>query len=545
MTLRFALPLLRSCALLVVSSCATPSSTSQCPGDSALVLTAGTASSNATPSASAPSDSSLPGKPRRTGISQASKRLVCSLPQELTLEAHFSKGFVEPRFVDEVRTLLDAYAAPGCTTKLRTRTIEIDTPEEELVAQKGGLERRREAYSSPGTKVDIDMRSGFSGFVVRYGTVTGELSFWPPKDTVALEYFLTSEIRELTARVEGKPIRFGCVAAKGTECFSNPIAGGIGGAVTMKNLLAEYCPYYELVPLDLSEEIPDGLVGILVTQPAGAFLESEIKKLDAYLMRGNTTLATYVSAVNIEPLDRAMKATLSTHGLEPLLRGYGITSRNEVMWDDDGALSFSALGDDAKPYTLLHPPTMVATGDRLDTSFAPFTGMLGLPFPFASPLEVHREKQPEAAFRVIARTTKTAHTSKENGLALAAFGARGGDGGGAEHTLAVAVEGKLKSAFSAKVSRTPSRLLVVSSSQFFGNPFTHAGSAPPVPPQLQMMGGLGGDPELLAVGNVYATRYFARTFSNLKNTLDWIAGEPDYAELTADLLVRDGVTSSP
>ena len=83
-----------------------------------------------------------------------------------------------------------------------------------------------------------------------------------------------------------------------------------------------------------------------------------------------------------------------------------------------------------------------------------------------------------------------------------------------QHVVAVAIGDKddgdkskclFKSAYEGKegqgmtapaVSAQPSRILVISSPQFLDNPFARQGNAPPMPPQMQMMGGMGGDEDL-------------------------------------------------
>jgi len=140
---------------------------------------------------------------------------------------------------------------------------------------------------------------------------------------------------------------------------------------------------------------------------------------------------------------------------------------------------------------------------------------------------------------VLARSSKEAATEAGKALKLGAFGARPLKGPTGEQPLALIVEGKLKSAFGAAAAKTPSRVLIVSSSRFLANPFSLAGKPPPLPPQLQMMGDVGGDEQLKMIGQVYSARFSTRSIVSLMNTVDWLGGENDLSELRADLLLRD------
>jgi hypothetical protein len=113
--------------------------------------------------------------------------------------------------------------------------------------------------------------------------------------------------------------------------------------------------------------------------------------------------------------------------------------------------------------------------------------------------------------------------------------------------MAIALEGKIKSAFAGKEppikdlavpaeSKDKARLLVISSSQFLANPFARAGNAPPMPPQMMMMGGMGGDEDLQAIAGPYAGSYLTTTILAFKNILDWMGGDSDLIAASAKLL---------
>ena len=89
-----------------------------------------------------------------------------------------------------------------------------------------------------------------------------------------------------------------------------------------------------------------------------------------------------------------------------------------------------------------------------------------------------------------------------------------------KNAYATEVIGKLKSAFAGEKADDisvperapqPSRVLVVSSSQFVTNPFAYAGNGPELGGQFAMFGAVGGDPQLQMIAGPYAQRYLTNT----------------------------------
>jgi ABC-type uncharacterized transport system involved in gliding motility auxiliary subunit len=120
-----------------------------------------------------------------------------------------------------------------------------------------------------------------------------------------------------------------------------------------------------------------------------------------------------------------------------------------------------------------------------------------------------------------------------------------------QQVIAAAAEGKLKSAFpegdnqgivAAAQAPTPSRVVVVSSSQFLTNPFAYAGNGPELGGQFAMFGNVGGDQELLMFAGPYAQSYLTNTILSLKNTLDWISGDTDLLAASAKIIGFSNLT---
>src|SRR6185436_259849 len=80
------------------------------------------------------------------------------------------------------------------------------------------------------------------------------------------------------------------------------------------------------------QAVDEALDGLIVTQPAKDISEKELRRLDEFVLRGKS-LAVFASWVNVKASDATMNATLSAHGLEKLLDGYGVEMKKDVVLD--------------------------------------------------------------------------------------------------------------------------------------------------------------------------------------------------------------------
>src|SRR5207247_1440646 len=112
--------------------------------------------------------------------------------------------------------------------------------------------------------------------------------------------------------------------------------------------------------------------------------------------------------VNIKASDAAMKAELSTHGLEKLLDGYGIEMKKEAVLDWGRGIQIPVQAQSGQMIWFRAPGIVQAQYDDrlsekeqvLDHTFAGFFRLDELAFPFPSTLVPHPEKQPEAQLKV-------------------------------------------------------------------------------------------------------------------------------------------------
>lgn len=479
-------------------------------------------------------------------LSRATRRLVSSvLTDEVRIDAYVSQGFAPPAFVDALKATLDQYQAAtfedgAARSKSRAR-CEVHTVLNDAVDRRAAIERGLSERALVTDDPDrVDLRRGFIGIEVTYKGARAPIPWWPPDDLRTLEYFIDTKIREVQAIADDAVTTIG-VASHGEQ---SPLAEASlyprQPAASLQSIVKQYTPFYRLEDIDLSREAANPeWRALLVVQRDAAFSDAELAEIDRYLTVGGRTLIVVASAARTATRDRQMRPIAGASGLEGLLSAYGVDLVEKIVVDPERAYALAVIGDDGRDATLRHPLIPVLGPTDIAPSFEPWRGLTDLPFPFASPLALHPEKQPGAKLTVVAHTSRstTVAAPTAHGFRIEEANQWTPEGTAAEQPIAVLVEGKIKSAFDAtKASSSSSRLLVVSSSAFFANPFARAGDPPPVPPQMEMMGGRPGDEKLQAIATPYSQKYAKVAIASLLNLLDWASDNGDFAELMTKLV---------
>ncbi len=507
-------------------------------------------------------------KSERFTLSKGSARLVREgLKQDLQVEIYVTRGLPKHEaFIQDLADLMGEYETAS-NGKLKYTIIEPKTDEQKTAAKEAGLQEAAFGEGSETGRDQATISRGFMGMAFKYGSEKEAIPILSPDSSQGLEFWITNKIRELRDRADNVYQKFGVVTGKDEIKLtdSNLVAaqGGRGGGPSMKGILDQALPFYKIEEVDLQNgeaEINKELSGIIITQPAKDYSEKELRRIDQFLMEGNKSLVVFAGAVNLKASDAAMKAELNTHGLDKLLDGYGVEMKKEAIMDWGRPIRIAVPTQSGQVvgvlgYGMVHAQHIDGLDEKdqtLDSSFAGFFRIDELSFPFPSTLVAHPEKQPGAQMKVVARSTPrtTIDTSDAIDLKFSSQVKPKGEYG--QRAMAISLEGKLKSAFTGDnqgietpaESKDKSRILVVSASQFLANPFARAGNAPPMPPQMQMMGGMGGDEDLLMLSGGYAQNYLTATILAFKNVLDWMGGDSDLIAASAKLLQEPKLTYS-
>jgi hypothetical protein len=523
-------------------------------------------------------------KSERFSLSKGSAHLVHELNKELAVTVYVTRGLPKHEaFIQDLTDMMNEYERAG-NGRFIYSIVEPKTDDERAKAKEDGLQ---EAAFGEGSKTGKDqalISKGFMGISFKYGSEKEAIPILSPEQSQGLEFWISNKIREISARADNKFQKFGVVTGKDEIKLSdaNLVASqgrGQQGGPTMKGILEQALPFYKFEDVDLQNgdaEINKELVGILITQPGKDYTEKELRRIDQFLMHGNKAVVIVAGAVNLKASDATMKAELNLRGLDKLLDGYGVEMKKEAILDW-GRPALIRIPTQGQTVLFAHPAVVQAQhddrldekGQLLDQTFPGFFRMEELVFPFPSTLVAHPDKQARARMKVVARSTpkSTVITGDHADMGINTEWKPSGEYG--QRAMAIALEpgccdgtntcldgdackaGVIKSAFAGKEadgisapaeSKGPGRLLVISAAQFLANPFARSGNAPPMPPQMMMMGHMGGDENLQMISQPYAQQYLTGSILGFKNILDWMGGDSDLIAVSAKLLGETNLT---
>jgi hypothetical protein len=496
-------------------------------------------------------------KAEKFTLSKGSGNLLRSMKQELTLDAYVTKGLPKlDAFVRDLRDLLQEYKNAG-GGKFDYAIIEAKDEDAKKKAKDAGLIEQPFGEASD-TDEKAAVTQGFMGLIFKYGEQQDVIKFIPPDRTDGLEFWISNKIREIRDKGDDIHHKLGVLTGvdeiKTTEDNLTPHTMG---KYAIQGIITQNFPFYSFQDVDLKKgesEVPDELDGLIVTQPGRDLSDKELRRIDQFVMKGKS-LAVFASAVNVKASDATMNATLSTHGLDKLLEGYGVTMNKDAVLDRGRGVHVivptaggMAQIDLPQVLEVQDDPRFSGSEQLVDTSFPCVFRVADIAVPFASSLSIKGDKQPGAKIHVVMRSSPfSAHltgdtadlkplqkwTGKLKGLQQEQF------------AIAAAVEGTLKSAFPdgdkdgvdvPAESTHPARIFVLASSQFLANPLARAGNGPDMGQYGQMMPNLGGDEQLLMLAGPYAQQFVTGTILVFKNTLDWLIGDTDLLAVSAKIL---------
>lgn len=507
-------------------------------------------------------------KDERFSLSKGSGNLVAKLKSDLTVEVYVTRGLAKVNiFVDDLVYLLKEYerAAGG---RVKLTITEPKTEEERKKAEEAGLKAMLLQESTKGNQASL--AQGYMGIVLKYKTEKETIPQLAPGWEQGLEFMISSKIRQLRDRADKSKPKVGILKGKDELTLEDPnltARQGQGGGVNLKGVVDQWFPFYDFEDVDLkdgADPIKKELVGLIMTQPKKDYTEKELRRIDEFLMLGGKSLAVFASAANLKQGEKDMKAELSTHGIEGLLRGYGVEMKKDVVLDWGSQFNVPVRTQTGAVQAIPYPAIALVNDDPrapadkklLDASFAGFFRLPSMPFPYPSTLELLTDKQPnDVKLTAVARTTPNATALTDSPADLKwRFTGWQPKGQYAQRIIAATVEGKLKSAYAGQKAmdgitvpeRAPkeSRILVISSSQFLTNPFAYSGNGPEMGGRFQMFGAMGGDRDLLQLAGGYAESQLKFMLLGFSNMLSWTAGDMDLLAISAKLVGNPDLTYS-
>lgn len=261
-------------------------------------------------------------------LSDGTKRIVRGLQDQLTITVYFTANQPPPANDDErsLRDQLDEYrTVSGGRIKLVYVTPDND-------------ERRRQADSAGCEKAPlqaVDQRQEQATIQEVYRCVTFEyrgsrekIAFLPP-GVQGLEYELSSIIKNLSLPQADRERTIGFLGGHGELTPEE-------GMQYLPQLLEQARLSYRTRTVNLNSgenDVPSDIKGLIIMNPNQRITERELRKLDAYLMRGGA-IAVFAGGVNFPATDPAnATGTAAEHHLNDWLSGYGINIQNNVILD--------------------------------------------------------------------------------------------------------------------------------------------------------------------------------------------------------------------
>ncbi len=294
----------------------------------------------------------------------------------------------------------------------------------------------------------------FFGIRFTYGAVEDRIEAIDPD--ASRNIGLSIHLRLRTIRDRGGMVqrKIGVLTGHGEASLSDPLLG----RDSVASLIAKAIPIFRFVDVDLRRQpsIDPSLDGLIVLQPKSDLSEDELRAIDRFVLRGHS-LVVVTSAVQVRA-DDTQKADLERHGLDRLLRGYGIEIGNDAVLDETQSLK--------RREAEAAPSFVVVDKSGLRNASLPLWRTDRLVLPFASSVTVRPDAQPEAALQVLATSSANAEIARTSPLDLS----RSPGGTRSPVALAASVEGTLTSAFGKERSAAPARVLAIASAGLWQNP---------------------------------------------------------------------------
>jgi|WetSurMetagenome_2_1015567.scaffolds.fasta_scaffold08155_4 gliding-associated putative ABC transporter substrate-binding component GldG len=394
-------------------------------------------------------------------ISRVSKKTVEHLDDIVNIKAYFTKNLPVKYLTteQEVEDILNEYANYS-NGKIKVKVIDPTT----LADSQNAMA----AIGIPTLQFNVvqndsfQVVQGYLGISIEYG---GQRQTIPVVgDTQNLEYQITSAIKKLT----GKEMpTIGLVTSNGTISASEPTSASENTIAEAKAKLSEL---YKLKNIDLAKDkITDDISTLLLVGPKEKFTEDELKKIDAFVMKGKS-LIILADGVNVAKGSNAVKNDL---GWDKLLSGYGLKLNNDLVSDtSNGRASFSSNnGAYTMNYMINYPLWPKILPNNLDDKNVITANLQNLILPWASSIEITLKDGENIS--VLAKSTNSAWLQTDNfniNPRAVIPSVKAG-----QYDLAVYVSGKLTSPYG-QGSTDEARIILVGDSDFATDNFAGSGS---------------------------------------------------------------------
>ncbi len=274
---------------------------------------------------------------QRFTLSDASKKLVATLPDRLTVKAFISSD-LPPQVSSIARYLRDMLEEYATYSQGKMVWESLDPSKDEKIKDEARRLKVQEARLSVYQKTKASVTSTFLGVAFQYGGKVESLPF--VSDVSNLEYLISSTIRRLTTKQK----KVGFTTGHGEPSTSK------GLAAAGKALEA-----HQIITVDLKEgkkPIPEDVDVLVMVGPTQRLAERAKYELDQFLMKGKA-LAILVDGMVLQtPRGQFMPgqappriAQANVTGLRDQLAYYGVKLNEDLVMDQQNARVMLPVGN--------------------------------------------------------------------------------------------------------------------------------------------------------------------------------------------------------
>lgn len=381
-------------------------------------------------------------------ISPVSKEVLKSLDDVVIIKTYFSEN-APAQFIQvkkDVADILDSYQNySGGRIEIEHIDPSKNPDLKTELTNKGIPEMQFNDYG----KDKFQVINGFMGLSIQYNDKTEVIPVI--QDTNNFEYQLTTKIKKITDTNE---LSIGYVTSNGTASLEEDL----------KTVAGSLQALYHIETIDLAGKaaLPKDISTIVIVGPTKKFTDDQLKKLDAFLMSGGS-LAIYADGVKV---DRSMKSEISDVNLNKLLEKYGLKINSDLIIDSVAGIA--AFNQGFITFNIEYPYWPRLTAESFAKGNPAVAKLNNVTLPWASSITVSADDKISGKREILA------HTSPRSSLVMGEFNLNPQQDFKptdiSEHTVAVLVSGKIKSAFG-KGETDKGRLLVISDADFMRDLF--------------------------------------------------------------------------
>ncbi len=373
-------------------------------------------------------------------LSDASKKLIGSLDDRVTVKAYFTEELPSP-YNNNRRAVLDMLNEYKAFAKGNLQ-YEFINPQ----GEKGEQDAQQQGVAPVEVQVvnedKLEVKRGYLGLVMLYEDRKEVIPV--VQNLSSLEYDISSAVKRLTS--------------KGKKKIGYTTGHGEAEPSSVRQAFQAVTPQYDLVPVDLSkgEPVPNDVTALLLISPQTRFQDSAKYQIDQFIMRGGK-VAFLLNRVNAS-LQSRMGQPLDL-GLDDVLQQYGARVNPDLVRDAQCANISVVQQQGGMTFQSQVPFPYIPVASDFNPNNPIVKDLQSIVFPFVSSIDTGKASAEGLKVEVLVRSSK--RSGRQTGFFMMNPFQQYTPADLAESgiPLAIIVSGSFKSCF---VGKQPASVLTVS-----------------------------------------------------------------------------------